>query len=97
MSVSLVSSNVQNTNALQQQTQPTRGREMENDSDKDDVASKAATQRVSLEKTTAQKVVVEKADAQKVDAQKTDAQQKASHATVNTSGQTVGSVIDTQA
>lgn len=97
MSVSLVSSNIQNANAVQQQKQPTRGQEMENNNDKNDVASKAAAQRVGVEKASAQqKVVAEKADAQKVDAQKENLKET-QRATVNTRGRTVGSYIDSKA
>lgn len=91
MSVSSVPSGVQNTNAVQQQKELSRGKEVENDNDKDDAASKAVAQKAA-----AQKVAIEKIDSQKVDEKKAVVQ-AASRPSVNASGQIVGSVIDTQA
>lgn len=101
MAVNSVSSTAQNANVFLQQEQASRTKEVENDNDKDDVASKAVTQKVDVQKAVAQQVVVEKSDAQKVDAQKIDEKkavvQTPPRPSVNTSGQIVGSIIDTQA
>jgi hypothetical protein len=101
MAVSSVSSSAPNANFMQIQKQGARAKEVENDNDKDDLASKLVSKKVDVQKATEQKVVVEKTDVQKVDSQKTDekkvALQTASRASVNTRGQVVGSNIDTQA
>lgn len=67
MAISPVSSSVNNTAAVQPQKPPVPAKEVENDKDKDDGASKAA------------------------------AAQTAPRPTVNTSGQVIGSNINTQA
>lgn len=101
MAVDSVSSTTQNTNIFLQQQQASRAKEVENDNDKDDVASKSVTQKVDVQKAVAQQVVVEKSDAQKVDAQVADEKKAVvptvTRPSVNTSGQIVGSIIDTQA
>ena len=66
MALSSVSSGVNTTAAVQPQSQPVRAKEAENDKDKDDGASKVATQATPSP-------------------------------TVNTSGQVVGSLVNTQA
>lgn len=70
MAISPVSSGVNTATAVQPQNQPARAKEVENDKDKDDGASKAAAQNTA---------------------------QAAPRPTVNTSGQVVGSVVNTQA
>ncbi len=66
MEISSVSSSVKNAAAVQPQNPPVRAKEVENDKDKDDGASRAAAQ-------------------------------AASRPTINTSGQVVGSIVNTQA
>ena len=66
MSISPVASSVQHTPAVQSQTQPVRAKEVENDKDKDDGASKVVAPPTPSP-------------------------------SVNTSGQVVGSTINTQA
>lgn len=102
MAVNSVSSTAQNSNIfLQQQEQVSRTRETENDREKDDITSRPVAQKVDLQKAVEQQVVVEKQDAQRVDAKVADEKktvvQNTTRPTVNTSGQVVGSIIDTQA
>lgn len=91
MEVSSVSSSAQNTNAVQQQNQPPRAKEVENNKDKDDVVSKA-----SAEKAAAQNAATEKANSQKV-AERIAEEQVATRPSPNARGQIVGTIIDTQA
>lgn len=68
MEISSAASSVRNTPPVQPQTPPVRTKEVENDGDKDDSATKLAA-----------------------------ATQAAQRPTVNTSGQVVGSIVNTQA
>lgn len=101
MAVDSVSSTTQNSNIFLQQQQARSARDLENDKDKDDVATKSVAEKVDIQKAVSQQVVVEKSEAQKVDAkkaeEKTPVVQTVARPSVNTSGQVVGSIIDTQA
>jgi hypothetical protein len=102
MAINSVSSTAQNSNIfLQQQEQVGRARDLEDSKKNDAVTAKPLDQKVDAQKAVAQQVVVEKSDAQKVDAQVTDEKkavvQAATRPSVNTNGQVVGTIIDTQA
>jgi hypothetical protein len=91
MQVNSVPSVAQNTTAVQQQSQLSRTKDVENDGDKDDIASKALTQ-----KATAQTSSVKEEVSQKISETKA-AEQVATRISANARGQIVGSIIDTQA
>lgn len=91
MQVNSVPSAAQNTNAVQQQSQPPRTKDIENDGDKDDVASKALAQKAAAQNATVKEDVSQKLSETKA------AEQVASRISANARGQIVGSIIDTQA
>ena len=102
MVVNSASTTAQNSTVFsQQQEQVSRSRETENNRYKEDVASRPLAQKVDVQKAVEQRVVVEKQDAQRVDANVADEKkavvQNTARPSVNTSGQVVGSLIDTQA
>jgi hypothetical protein len=91
MEVSSVSSAIQNTNAVQQQNQPPRAKDVESNKDKDDVVSKTVA-----EKEAAQKVSTDKANSQKL-AERISEEQVSTRPSPNGRGQIVGTIIDAQA
>ncbi|MDD2686236.1 MAG: hypothetical protein PHY62_08775 [Gallionella sp.] len=90
MAISSVSTSAQQyAPPVQAQKQAERGQEAANK--KDDVAAKAAAEAAVAKKAEAKKAVEQKNEVQKPESQ------PAPRATVNTSGQTVGSIINTTA
>jgi len=91
MEVSSVSSAIQNTNAIQQQNQPPRSKEVGNEKDKADAVSKEVAEKAAV-----QNAATDKANTQKL-AERISEEQVATRPTPNGRGQIVGTIIDTQA